>query len=478
VIVALLIATILSMAVHVRAFQPAADSRDARILRVEQWLKATLHHTPGASDEATAVVGGWSPEDLRTLWSDAAVVVALMNRRGPSGFGADTDSGDDKHGGYTRGQLQRLQALACAAAGRATWTNTLPNLVTDPTCVVARIELDRELRELSAQAEASTRRGDPNFVLRRAALLHADVAIGPIAARKRVDLVHDQKTTGGAQQIRLNVFDGREIGLQQVPVHWTIGRMLLDHVRPAGSNTPAPGRDEMVRQWYRASAAWMQNHEDHDTTHLNHARALFPNDPDILFLSACQREAFAAPRIQSATRTAAVPAGFALDVALAGDELRQAKSLFQRVVDIRPDAVEAHLRLGHVLLRLGQFQKAVGELRQAVADLETDDQLRYDGELFLGASEESLGHADAAREAYAAAAALFPTAQSPHIALSALARRRGDRATALREIQFVFELQASPLSHDPWWNYHTAQARNADELLTALRQPFLAEAVR
>jgi hypothetical protein len=136
--------------------------------------------------------------------------------------------------------------------------------------VVARIELDRELRELSAQADASTHRGDPNFVLRRAALLHADVAVGPLAARKRVDLVPDQKTparAGGARQIRLNVFDGREIGLQP-------------------------------------------------------------------------------------------------------------------------------------------------------------------------------------------------------------------RATALREMQFVFELQASPLSHDPWWNYNTAQARNADELLTALRQPFLAEAVR
>ena len=38
----------------------AADPRDARVVRVEQWLKATLHHTPGESDEAAAQVGAWS----------------------------------------------------------------------------------------------------------------------------------------------------------------------------------------------------------------------------------------------------------------------------------------------------------------------------------------------------------------------------------------------------------------------------------
>jgi hypothetical protein len=58
--------------------------------------------------------------------------------------------------------------------------------------------------------------------------------------------------------------------------------------------------------------------------------------------------------------------------------------------------------------------------------------------------------------------------------LSALARRRGDRAGALAEIRRVFELPASPPARDdPWWTYHAAQARNADALLDELRRPFL-----
>ena len=72
------------------------------------------------------------------------------------------------------------------------------------------------------------------------------------------------------------------------------------------------------------------------------------------------------------------------------------------------------------------------------------------------------------------AAQLYPGAQTPRLALSALARRRGDRLGAQTEIRRVFDLPASPPARDdPWWTYHTAQARNADALLEELRQPFL-----
>jgi hypothetical protein len=72
--------TAFATTVHVRPAdaQPAADPRDDRILRVEQWLKAALHHTPGESDEAAALVGSWSDDDLRALWTDASTLVALM----------------------------------------------------------------------------------------------------------------------------------------------------------------------------------------------------------------------------------------------------------------------------------------------------------------------------------------------------------------------------------------------------------------
>jgi tetratricopeptide (TPR) repeat protein len=140
---------------------------------------------------------------------------------------------------------------------------------------------------------------------------------------------------------------------------------------------------------------------------------------------------------------------------------------------------EGHLRFGHVLLLLDRPADAAAELRLALGS--TDDVLlRYYGQLFLGAAEEALGKFDVARDAFAEAGRLYPTAQSPGIALSGLARRRGDRDGALRELQRVFNLPSvEPERDDPWWTYYTAQGRNVDALLEQLRRPFVhAEAER
>jgi tetratricopeptide (TPR) repeat protein len=153
------------------------------------------------------------------------------------------------------------------------------------------------------------------------------------------------------------------------------------------------------------------------------------------------------------------------------EELLLADGLFRRVLALNPDAVEARLRLGHVLLRLGKFQEAAGELRQAVPRLEGDEQLLYDGELFLGAAEEALGNYDASRVVFERAASLYPTAQSPRLSLRELARRRGDRQGALRELRNIFALPAGETARDdPWWKYQFTQARNVDQLLDALRR--------
>ena len=88
----------------------------------------------------------------------------------------------------------------------------------------------------------------------------------------------------------------------------------------------------MVRQWYRATAAWMQSTEDHDLLHLDRARQLFPADPDILFLSGCQRETFAGAPIQTAARSAVLPPGVTMGVESEQAELRQAEPLFRQVL--------------------------------------------------------------------------------------------------------------------------------------------------
>src|SRR3954465_7625456 len=220
----------------------------------------------------------------------------------------------------------------------------------------------------------------------------------------------------------------------------------------------------------------MQLREDHDELHINHARELFPADPDILFLSACHRETYAGPPIQTAVRSAVLPTGVTMGVGSEQMELKQAEQLFRRTLQVKPDHAEARLRFGRVLGGLGKHAEAALELRRAVADL-AEPQLLYYGHQFLGAEEEALGNREAARVAYEEAAALFPRAQSPLLALSQLARRYGDRGGALRAIERWCALAADERDQtdDPWWWYYVAQARDADDLIAAMHQPFLAE---
>ena len=428
----------------------------ARLVRLEQWLKALVRHTPGAEDEALAEAGSWSNGELRSLWIDVNVLIQVTRNLKLSRFSVQFQGLRTRTEiPYTQVQMRRLAVLACAAAGT----------VLELQCMTINAggELDAELLRLSSLVRAAKVRGDDNYIERRGALLHGDVAmLGPPGPVEPLSAL----PSAGPQRFKMQISDGREVDLGQAAVHWEIGRMVLDYVKPA------PGRDEMVRQWYRATAAWMQSREDHEAQHLDRAREIFPTDPDILFLSGCQRETYAAPHIQSAVRSAVLPSGFSLDVGSERTELRQAESFFRGALALKPDASETHLRLGRVLALLGRHADAANELRQAIGS--TDDTLLvYYGNLFLGAEEQALGRYDAARDANERAAALYPMAQSPLLALSELARRQGDRPAALRALQRVFDLPSTePERSDPWWRYHVEQARNVDELLEELRRPF------
>jgi tetratricopeptide (TPR) repeat protein len=228
----------------------------------------------------------------------------------------------------------------------------------------------------------------------------------------------------------------------------------------------------MVLLWFRATAAWMQGRGYHDTAHLAHARTLFPNDAHILFLSGSQHETFAAPFIQAPAHAAALSAGYRFDVGSAGAELREAERFLRRALTQDPDLAEARVRLGRVLVLRGRHQDAADTLRQVGTDA-GDGLMRYYGMLLLGAAEEGVGNHEGAAASYAMAAAQYPAAQSPLLALSALAWRRGERDAALTQIQRVFDLPAGAEREDPWWTYHVAHWRNADQLLAELRRPFL-----
>ncbi len=438
---------------------------EIRLTRLEQWLGAVDRHNPGYEDQALLDVTEWTHDDLRSLWIDLDVLAQLM-RKPKSGAATVRPEGQRLSStvNYSPDQRKRLVLLACAAAGI---------LETDVQCYGATRSggIDETLARLAAHAAGARRGGELHYVLRRGALLHTDLAIldRDVVATPSKPVV---SRSVAPQAFTMDMSDGRQVGLRQSGVHWEIARMLLDNVAPRDQQKPEPGLDPMVRDWYRATAAWMQRRGSHDAHHLDHAREVLPNDPEILFLSGTQHETLADATIQAAMRSAVVPNGVTFNIGSERDELRQADSFFKRALEIKPDAVETRLRQGRVQGELGRHAEAAISLEQ-VTHAATSSPMAYYADLFLGAEREALGRFDAARSSYEGAAALYPRAQSPLIALSQLARRNGDRAGALRSMEQLFALPAARDEHDdPWWAYYLYQARDAEALIDEVRKPF------
>jgi hypothetical protein len=429
-----------------------------RLDRLERWLKLVARHQPGEIDPELEEVADWSNSSLQDLWLDAEVVIRLARL----GHTADLRF-TQVH--YSKAQARRMSVLSCAADGA----------LFEDKCMLFEPgeEIDDELRQLSVLANASNLRGDRNYIVRRGALLHSDVGM---LAPFSMQAPFDAKPTAGPQSWRMEILDGQELALHQTAVHWEIARMLLDLVIPNGHDRVDPQHDAMVLAWYRATSAWMQLREDHNEVHLTRGRRIFPDDPDLLFLAACQKETFAGAAIQTAVGSAVLPTGVTIGVNSPQAELRDAERLFRRTLEVKPDHVEARMRYGRVLGGLGKHAEAVVELRRSAAEL-TEPELSYHAHQFLGAEEEALGNRDAARLAYERAAALFPHAQSPLLALSQLSQRYGDRNGALRAADRLFALQGDGDAEreDPWWTYFVVQARDADKLIVALHQPFLVD---
>jgi len=213
----------------------------------------------------------------------------------------------------------------------------------------------------------------------------------------------------------------------------------------------------------------------YDTTHLERARQLFPNDRDILFLCATQHAIYATPRIQNVAKTVVLPSGYFMQMSGDREELRQSQALLRRALTVDSQFAEGRVRLGRVLALQRQFAEAERELNEAIPALE-DRPNQYYAQLFLGSVEESLGKFDAAKSAYERAASLYPSAQSPLVALAQLARRRGDRAGALRTMEILFALPGDAEGRrDPWWTFDTWHARDAEDRLVELWQQFQQE---
>ena len=423
----------------------ADDNVSHHVARLVDWITAVRAHEPGTADAPLAKIAGWNNAAIKQLWLDAQTLHIFVHCNmcgAPNVVGLDGRRWGTPYGKVDLFTLRRLAAT---------------------------------IRDQP---------GEHDQLLKRAAILHADVVmlIDPAGEPVTSPPPPSQRRFGepppAPERMILKTTDGQGRSLTNAAVHWEIAYALLDRV---GDDNKRPGAkdDPTVRLWYRATIAHLEVVGMHDQTHYRHALRLFPTDRDILFRAGCLHESLASPPVQVALRTAVVPTGFDVGVKSDRTELEAAEKLYREALAQDPAFAEARLRLGRVLDRLGRHADAAAELRQLSDEDLEEPENQYYAALFLGAAEEALGRRDAAREAYQRASDIFPLAQSARIALSHLARETGDRADALKNIQHVLDLPADPDNRrDPYWVYHFFQGRDVETLLDRLYQPFRHDTAR
>jgi tetratricopeptide (TPR) repeat protein len=393
---------------------PPAPIVSHNITVLREWVQSVYRHVPGETDAALLSMAAWTRDDVQAAWVDVQALLAVVKDKNANVF--YLQPAGERNAFRTHMTRQDLLALQNLAKGVRERVGSLPLFV------------------------------------KRAALLHSDIA--------QQFQINSQAVPNEAMwsppRLVVQTYDGQQTGLNGGIVHWEFGRVLLDAV-------PDAGRDEFVRSWYRASLAFKLAMEELDTPHFVRALAIFPNDAVIRYLHASLHDAFSNSAVQSVVESARLPPRIRLEVRSEANELREAESEYRRAIDLDPAFGEARLRHGRILARQGKHTEAAAELRQALSMVRVP-MLEYHARLFLGAEEEALGRTNEARALYQQAAALYPRAQSPRVALSQLAHKSGSRTAARETLDVMFD-RGSQISgeDDPWWFYQRSAGRMADE---------------
>jgi tetratricopeptide (TPR) repeat protein len=385
--------------------------------RLERWSVAVVTHEPGKLDTAAVELSAWTADDLTTVVDDYLALSVTLRK---------------------------------AAARRGS--------------PFAHKKLRLTARDLLKHAVFREEQpGDALRVLRRAAMLHADVAL-----LAPYDL---SKSTGA--RVTVTVLDGIVVGHDGVSAHWAAGRRLLDAVEPA------PAADVFVRLWYHAVAAALLEDKDLSSAkpHLEHALTVLPRDANVQYENGYYHQAHTQPSVEAVmriqermastlnrSRSQGVPVPETIEF-----HHKQAERSFKQAIALDPGHVEARVRLGMTLLQLDKVSDAAGYLRDAAGD-GGDPTLFYFAQLLQGQAEERLGRPQEAAASYARAAALVPDAKSPQFALAALDRSQGarEKAWALAKPAVEPPMQEQ-LVADPWWSFYTWQSKPAKQLLAELR---------
>ena len=403
-----------------------SQENQMRIDGLVQWLAAVDRHVPGRVDEPALVVVSWSRRDMAALFP------------------------------YIRGFFEVIQK------GPRASRRTIPSAEWDL------------LKNITA---AHVAQSDPLRFAKRAAMLHADVAIFDIErtpemlARRRSAVIRRPSDSGIPQRAYATGVDGQYEGDGEGQGHWDVGRILLDLVRQ-----PEPDSDILL--WYRAGTAVMMSQVNlaEALPHIKEGLSLFPADPNLWFSWGCLHEVFASSRIQR-IRDRVHATGGRVEVHDEDENLERAARAYRRVLETDKNYTEARVRLGRVLDAQGNPRDAAIFLRPGIEEGGSTI-LPYYRALFLGAAESKLGDRPAAENALREASRLYPAAQSPRLALALLAIGTGDRQS-LGSILSPLRAPATSVNRtdDPWWLYGFCEGRDADVMVTQLRQK-MREAIR
>jgi hypothetical protein len=304
--------------------------------------------------------------------------------------------------------------------------------------------------------------------------LHTDIAIYERTAGAPAGM-SGLRPRGGA----VILVDGQQTGFLERSPHWPIARQI------AAELSTQPAERQRVVEWYRATAALMQQWGDCDLAgpHLEGGQALFADDPVLALYQGTLRQTFGDARLHDylrtrgsadglgqaplASRTGPPPPTPARLSKATRIELGIAERELRRALTLDPTLTEARIRLAHVLGTLGDDRQAAEVVRPALEG-PLPPFLEFYAALVLGRSEDQLGRFDQAGVAYARAQERFHGAGSASIGRSRVALAQGKGIDALK----VLVEAVGPFSTeqpDPWLAYLKLHDPDSETLMKAWR---------
>ena len=287
-------------------------------------------------------------------------------------------------------------------------------------------------------------RSDSVGLLKRAVLLHTDVAFRAAARGANPDIPWRYATSS------------LHLGVAFELVNWL------------GKRTTA--EDAFIRAWCRAVASALGALREIQSTpvFVEWAVSRFPGEPDLLFLAGTVHEVLASPQVQEDPDT--------LDVDKCGsaeDNLFAAEGFYERALTLAPALTEVRARFGRVVGQMGRHEQALVEMRRALHE-NLRPELTYYVNVFIGENEEALGRTDRARAAYETAIELQPEVQFAYLALSRLERSAGNRPASVHAVQRMLTRPVpATADFDAWGVYYTAgEALQAGRHLEEFRDIF------